>query len=122
MRFAGPLFDAEVRVLLPLGVLKISALRGSATSRPLAVLCVGTDAYLLESRRLLLQSAGFDTTCALPREAPEILFKSTFDILIISVNVNEEDRVAIATSVSKRTRVIQLTGFTAPGELLALLR
>ncbi|AXC16178.1 hypothetical protein ACPOL_6974 (plasmid) [Acidisarcina polymorpha] len=86
------------------------------------MICAGIDPQLLESRRLVLQAAGFEATCVSPAEALKALTTSPFDFMIISVSVSEKDREALRAAASGNTRVIQLHTFTAPQELLALLR
>jgi DNA-binding response OmpR family regulator len=89
----------------------------------LSILCVGTTPELLKSRQLVLESAGYSATCATTQEeACSFLHNGDFDILILSVNVAGGERAALRQAVSDRTRVIQLTEFTAPQDLLDLIR
>jgi hypothetical protein len=91
-------------------------------SNSLRVVCVGIDPHLLETRRLVLQSAGFEATCLTPLEISQGLLPPAFDVMIISVGVSEEDRPAVRAAVPDRTRVIQLEAFIEPQQLLDLLR
>jgi DNA-binding response OmpR family regulator len=86
------------------------------------IICVGTPPELLESRKLVLKSAGYDAVCSSTEEATSLLLTSVFDAMILSVSLSEEERTSLRQAVSDRTRIIQLTGFTAPAELLALVR
>lgn len=87
----------------------------------LKVICIGTPPELLHSRRLVLKSAGYDTTCVTASEAPPLLLTGVFDFMIISVTVIKNDRVALRQAAGERVRIVQLAAFTDPGELLALL-
>ena len=85
------------------------------------ILCIGSDPHLLESRCLVLQSAGHKTTSLATSEALHALPTKTFDILIISASVSEEDRAALAEVATGTAQIIQLKGFISPNELLALV-
>ena len=91
-------------------------------SHALKVICVGTPSELLHSRQLVLQSAGYGTTCVTVSEAFNLLLTGVFDFMIISKTVIEDDRLALRQAAGEAMRIIQLATFTNPGELLALLR
>lgn len=86
------------------------------------VFCVGLDPQLLESRRLLLQSAGIEASCHFPHEALALLPASAFDLMIVSVSVSEKDRIALKAATPKHMRFIQLYGFVAPEDMLKMVK
>jgi hypothetical protein len=88
----------------------------------LKVICIGTPPELLESRKLVLRSAGYDATLVNAEQAPGVLLADGFDVMILSVTLSEKERTALRQDASAGTRVIQLEEFTSPNELLAKLR
>jgi CheY-like chemotaxis protein len=82
------------------------------------VLCVGTPPDLRHSRQLVLENAGYETVSLDAAEAIKALPGSSFDVLVISMTVPEEQRKLLHRAVPKETRIIQLTYFTPPQELL----
>jgi hypothetical protein len=88
----------------------------------LKVICVGTPPELLESRKLVLQSAGYDAILVATEQASNLLRAGGFDVMILSVTVSEDKRAALRNAVSDRTRIVQLDSFTTPEELLARIQ
>ena len=88
----------------------------------LKVICVGTPPELLNSRELVLQSAGYKATLVDAKEAHSLLHIGVFDVMILSVTVSEEERTALRQAASERTRIVQLNSFTSPHELLTRIR
>ena len=85
------------------------------------ILCVGTPPDLKHSRQLLLQSAGYETSSMDAEEATNRLRTKAFDVLVISVTVSEHERTLLRQAVPEQTRIVQLSHFTPPEELLALI-
>jgi CheY-like chemotaxis protein len=86
------------------------------------ILCVGTPPDLRRSRELVLQSAGYETSSMDPGEATNALLTTTFDVVVISVTVSEHERNLVRQTVPEQTRIVQLSHFTAPQELLTLIQ
>ncbi len=87
----------------------------------LKVICVGTPSDVRESRKLVLQHAGYDTTLMSPVEAIKALLARQFDIMVISASVPEDERVLLHKAASDQTHIVQLNDFTRPQDLLALI-
>ena len=86
------------------------------------ILCVGTPADLRHSRQLVLQSAGYETSSMDAVEATNALLTTTFDVVVISMTVSEHERNLIRQAIPEQTRIVQLSYFTSPQELLALIQ
>ena len=86
------------------------------------ILCVGTPPDLRDSRQLVLRSAGYDASSMDAAKAIEVLHTKTFDIVVISVSVSEEERTHLRQVVPERTRILQLGDFTPPQKLLEMIQ
>jgi hypothetical protein len=86
------------------------------------VLTVGLGNSSQRTRDLLLESDGLETTHAGSEEAPSILGKSKFDLIVLAHDVSEEGRQRILAVADKTTTLIQLERFTYPAELIELVR
>lgn len=86
------------------------------------VLCVGTPRDLQHSRRLVLQSAGYETTSMNAVEATNALRTRTFDVLVISVTLSEHEGNVLRQAAQAQTRIEKLGHFTPPQELLKLVQ
>ena len=78
------------------------------------VLSVGLDASLLETRNLVLQSAGLSVVAAFsPKEAVDRLREGDFDLVLLcqSIPTKEKDRLALWIRASgSRVPVISISG------------
>ena len=88
----------------------------------LTVLCVGTPPDLRASRQQVLQSAGYDVSSIDAVEAIDTLLTKAFDVVVISMTVSERGRNLIRKAVPERTRIVQLSYFTSPEELLEMVQ
>ena len=85
------------------------------------ILCVGTPPDLRHSRQLVLQSAGYETSSMDAAAATNTLLTTTFDVVVISMTVSEHERNLLRQAVPEQTRIIQLSHFMPPQELLTLI-
>jgi hypothetical protein len=85
------------------------------------ILCIGTDIGLLVTRRLLLLSRGYDPAIAFPRDVNKEMLCEGFNLVILSVTVEEKDRLRILDIVPTWTRTLVLTNFADPDELLTMV-
>ncbi len=76
---------------------------------------------LLETRRLLLISRGYDAETAGPGAAHQKLVAGGFDLLVLSAMVGEEDRTHILTVVPQGTRTLVLKTLVKPDDLLEMV-
>jgi DNA-binding response OmpR family regulator len=77
------------------------------------VLIVGTDVDLLEIRRVLLTSWGYDSQIATPWDVDEKLHSGRFDLVILSVMLSQEEKLRIQAN----TRPLVLKTLVWPDEL-----
>ena len=80
----------------------------------LRVIFVGTPPDVRESRQLVLQNVGYDTTSLSTVEALEALLADQFDVMVISAFVPEDERHLLQKAGLEYTRIVQLDEFTPP--------
>jgi DNA-binding response OmpR family regulator len=85
------------------------------------VLSVGTDLYLLNTRQAVLASCGYDCLIATPEDFDEKLRSGRFDLVILSVMLNHEQRGHILSRLPAGTRPLVLESLMFPDELLSLV-
>jgi DNA-binding response OmpR family regulator len=85
------------------------------------VLSVGIDEGLLKSRQALLASRGYDSQIATPEDVNEKLRSGTFDLVILSVMLSEEDKRLIQAKLPAATRPLVLETLVWPEELLRMV-
>jgi DNA-binding response OmpR family regulator len=85
------------------------------------ILSVGTDPGLLKSRQAVLASQGYDSAIATPEDVDEKLRSGTFDLVILSVMLSEEETRRIQASLPAGTRPLVLDKFVWPKDLLHLV-
>jgi DNA-binding response OmpR family regulator len=82
---------------------------------------VGVDPSLLRTRKALLESHGFDSVIAMPSDVDEKLRSGTFNLVILSVKLSQEDKLVIQAKLPAATRVLALETMVWPQELLSLV-
>jgi hypothetical protein len=85
------------------------------------ILSVGTDVRLLETRHALLASRGYDPVTATPEDVDEKLHAGSFDLVILSVMLSEEEQGRIQNKLPPGTRLLTLQTLVWPGELLRMV-
>jgi DNA-binding response OmpR family regulator len=85
------------------------------------VLSVGIDVGLLTTRQALLASQGYDSEITTPTDIDEKLRSGTFDLVILSVMLSQEDKRLIQTKLPAGTRVLVLESLVWPEELLRMV-
>jgi DNA-binding response OmpR family regulator len=85
------------------------------------VLCVGLDADFLKTRQALLSASGYDSATARPPDVDEKLLSGSFDLVILSVMLSEEEKHHIQSQIPAGTRVLVLRTLVWPKELLTLV-
>jgi DNA-binding response OmpR family regulator len=86
-----------------------------------SVLSVGIDPGLLKTRQALLASRGYDSVIATPEEVDEKLHSGTFDLVILSVMLSQQDKRLIQAKLPASTRLLVLETLVWPNELLRLV-
>jgi DNA-binding response OmpR family regulator len=88
-------------------------------SGPARILCIGKDSGILRSRCAILKDAGYQAQAVFVAAADNLLQQESFDLLILSVILSEEEREHIATIVAGATPILQVTKTILAFELLA---
>ncbi len=83
------------------------------------ILCVEIDRAVLERRRAVLKSSGYDSTSASPRVAEVALSGQRFDLVIAS-GLSDIDLQRV-TSSCEVANLLVLNEFIMPAELLTLV-
>jgi DNA-binding response OmpR family regulator len=86
-----------------------------------SVLSVGIDPGLLKTRQALLASRGYDSVIATPEDVDEKLHSGTFDLVILSVMLSQQDKHLIQAKLPASTRLLVLETLVWPNELLRLV-
>ena len=87
----------------------------------LRILCVGTDASLLKTRRELLSFPGYDCSTAMPLDVDQVLTTATFDLVIFSVALGNEEQRRIQAKLPAETKALLLQHFVTPDELFYMV-
>jgi hypothetical protein len=85
---------------------------------PAHVLCVGNGVDHLQTRCVVLGSAGYDAKAAAMPEAEGLLRTEEFDLIIVSAWLGERERGSILAAAGK-TPALVLTELTLADKLLA---
>jgi DNA-binding response OmpR family regulator len=85
------------------------------------VLTVGRDVALLSTRQALLVSRGYDSLIATPDDVHEKLQSGSFDLVIFSAMLSQEDRRHIQATLPAGSRPLVLDTLVWPDELLRLV-
>jgi DNA-binding response OmpR family regulator len=85
------------------------------------VLSVGIDPGLLKTRQALLASRGYDSVIATPEEVDQKLHSGTFDLVILSAMLSEEDKRQIQAKLPAGARRLMLERLVLPDELLRMV-
>jgi hypothetical protein len=85
------------------------------------VLTVGTDVNLLATRQALLISRGYDSLIATNQDFDEKLLSGTFDLVIFSVTLSQEEKRQTQTKLPAGTRTLVLDTLVWPEELLRMV-
>jgi hypothetical protein len=83
------------------------------------ILCIGKDHGLLRSRCAVLAHGGYDAQAVMFADAERLLREGSFDLIILSAILNEEERHKISAQVGDPTRVLILKKLIFASELLA---
>jgi hypothetical protein len=85
------------------------------------ILCVVKRPYhvAVETRCSILKNAGYDARAAWLGEAQTLLRGQTFDLVILSALLSDEEIGQIATAAGSKTQIMILSGFVWPSALLA---
>jgi hypothetical protein len=86
-----------------------------------AVLAVGTDPTLLETRKEVLASGGYDTDVATPEDIDKKLAARKFNLVILSVLLGEQKQKSIEAKLPAGTKALRLEYLVPPKELLAMV-
>jgi hypothetical protein len=83
------------------------------------ILCVGKDERLLRTRCAVLFRCGYDPRYALYEDAQELMLHETFELIIISASLTNEECEHTLAAIRGRTSTIVLKGLTLAPDLLA---
>jgi len=85
------------------------------------VLTIGPDVELLTTRQALLASRGYDSVIATPEDFEEALRSGSFDLVILSATLTQEERYHIQARLPANTRCLVLEALVWPGELAGIV-
>jgi DNA-binding response OmpR family regulator len=83
------------------------------------ILCIGKDPGLLRSRSAVLEHAGYHVQTVMFHDADALLATDRFDLIILSVILNAEEKQHITDLVRDSIPVLILKKLTFASELLA---
>jgi hypothetical protein len=86
-----------------------------------AILTVGTDSALLQTRQLVLQHAGYEATTAHIIDSEHELSHGKFELLVLCSMLTEDERNKILGYAPRSLPSLSLHGLTSPEELLGLV-
>jgi hypothetical protein len=86
---------------------------------PARILCIGKDPGLLRSRCAVLAHGGYNAQAVMFAEAESRLRTDSFDLIILSAILNDEERQQIIAQVGDPTRILILKKLIFASELLA---
>jgi DNA-binding response OmpR family regulator len=87
----------------------------------LRILCVGADARLLRTRKMLLASRGYNTSSATPLDVDAKIAEAEFDLVILSVSLGGEEKSRVVSILPPGTRVLPLNYLVQPDELFEMI-
>jgi DNA-binding response OmpR family regulator len=85
------------------------------------ILSVGVDPRLLKTRQMLLASRGYDVSTATPSNVDDKLSGRTFDLVILSVMLGEQEQNRIIDRLPPETKSLPLRHFVRPEELFDMV-
>ena len=91
----------------------------SMTNNRARILCIGKDPGLLRSRCAVLAHGGYDAQAAMFADAERLLRTSSFDLIILSAILNDEERLQITALVGDPMRILILKKLIFASELLS---
>jgi DNA-binding response OmpR family regulator len=91
----------------------------SMTNNRARILCIGKDPGLLRSRCAVLTHGGYDAQAVMFADAERLLRTSSFDLIILSAILNDEERLQIIALVGDPIRILILKKLIFASELLA---
>jgi hypothetical protein len=93
----------------------------NAIEMSIRILNVGVDMTLIETRKLLLASWGFEPTSAYPHDVNGKLAADRFDLVILSVMLGPQEKARILGLLPAGTKVLSLEKLVMPAELKKLI-
>jgi hypothetical protein len=91
----------------------------SMTNNQARILCIGKDPGLLRSRCAVLAHGGYDAQAVMFADAERLLREGSFDLVILSAILNDEERRQIGAQVGDPARIMILKKLIFASELLA---
>lgn len=91
----------------------------SMTNNQARILCIGKDPGLLRSRCAVLAHGGYDAQAVMFADADRLLREGSFDLVILSAILNDEERRQISAHVGDPARILILKKLIFASELLA---
>ena len=85
------------------------------------ILCVGTDLGLLKTRQAVLDACGYDSAIATPETFDEKLRFGSFDLVILSMMLSEQQKRDIQAKLPAGARPLVLETMVRPDELLSMV-
>jgi DNA-binding response OmpR family regulator len=85
------------------------------------ILSVGIDSALLRTRQAVLMSQGYDCVTATARNVDEKLNAGRFDLVILSVMLEEKEKRRILATLPADTRPLALESLVLPDQLLDMV-
>lgn len=88
------------------------------TIKPARLLCVGREINLLRIRCAILTELGYEAQAISLIEAEDLLRRDTFDLVILSALLSEQEKDGILEVIGGRMPTLQLSTMLLPTELL----
>ena len=103
--------------------LRVKDVDAHKPAKPATILVYGLEAMLLDTRRLILEQAGFKVEVVHDAETFEgLLSTNTYDLLIVCHTVLEPQQQKIAQMSIRPKRVLQMEGPLQPNTFLSQVR
>ena len=81
-------------------------------------MCVGREINLLRIRCEILTEFGYEAQAISLIEAEDLLHRDTFDLVILSASLSEQEKDRILEVIGGRMPILQLSTMLLPTELL----
>jgi hypothetical protein len=88
------------------------------TIKPARLLCVGREINLLRIRCEVLTEFGYEAQAISLIEAEDLLRRDTFDLVILSASLSEQEKDRIFEVIGGRMPILQLSTMLLPTGLL----
>ena len=88
------------------------------TIKPARLLCVGREINLLRIRCEILTEFGYEAQAISLIESEDLLRRDTFDLVILSASLSEQEKDRILEVIGGRMPTFQLSTMLLPTELL----